>query len=92
VVFNEERKEISVFVLNCAQEDDLEVSFDFRSFGSVRPLEHVVLNGPDLAAVNSFEKPEKVKPGMMEISNEESAQIQVVLRRLSWNMIRFIVR
>lgn len=92
VVFNEERKEISIFVLNCAQEDDLEVNFDFRSFGPVRPLEHVVLNGSDLAAVNSFEEPEKVKPGVMEISKEESAQIQVVLRRLSWNMIRFMIR
>ncbi|NLW47975.1 MAG: alpha-N-arabinofuranosidase [Firmicutes bacterium] len=89
VVFNEVTQEISVFALNCAQEDDLEVNFDFRSFGSVRPLEHVVLNGSDLAAVNSFEEPEKVKPNILKISGAEVKQISVVLPKLSWNMIRF---
>ena len=91
VVFNEEREEISVFILNCDQQEDLRLDLDSRSFGSVKPLEHVVLNGPDLTAANSFAEPAKVKPVKMEISGAAADQIQVVLPKLSWNMIRLVI-
>lgn len=45
VVLNQETNEISIFVLNCDQNEDMEMDLDFRSFGSVAPLEHVVLDG-----------------------------------------------
>ncbi len=89
VVFNEETKEISVFILNCDLGEDVEITLDFRSFGSVQPLEHVVLNGSDLGATNSFTEPNKVKPGKLEVSGVRANQLPVVLPKLSWNMLRF---
>ena len=91
VVYNEERSEIAVFVLNCDQTDSVEVSFDFRSFGGVKPIEHVILDGSDLRAVNSFAEPEKVKPRSLPIEAIQAGLIQVILPKLSWNMLRFSI-
>ncbi len=92
VVYNREAGEVSVFVLNCDQAEDVAVAFDFRSFGAVRPIEHLVLDGPDLAAVNDFGAPERVKPRQTSVEAAESARPQALLPRLSWNMLRFAVR
>ena len=92
VVFNQEANQVSIFVLNCAQEDDVEVALDFRSFGSVIPLEHVVLDGPDPAAANSFAEPERVKPRNVTLAGSGTAQLKVGLPKSSWNMLRFAVR
>ena len=61
-VYREEEGEVDVFVLNCAQEEEVELSLDFRSFSAVMPQEHLVLTGPDLEAVNCFAEPHKVVP------------------------------
>jgi len=55
-------------------------------------LEHVVLNGSDLEAVNSFAEPEKVKPGKLKISGDKANQLPVILPKLSWNMLRFKIQ
>lgn len=89
VVFDQPAGEVSVFILNCDQQEDVQVMLDFRSFGSVRPLEHIVLNGPDLSAVNSFAEPEKIIPRSLSISGNNAARHSVVLPKLSWNMLRF---
>lgn len=91
-VYQEEKDAINIFILNCDQTDDVEVAFDFRSFGKVTLLEHVVLNGPDLSAVNSFEAPETVKPHNQPVNSQPSAQQQVILPKLSWNLLRFSTR
>lgn len=89
VVLNKETDEIRIFILNCDQQDDLEITFDFRSFGSVTPIAHIVLNGPDLLAVNSLSEPEKVKPHQKSISGKGANQLPVIVPKLSWNMLRF---
>jgi alpha-N-arabinofuranosidase len=92
VVFNRETGEISVFALNCDQEESVELSLDFRSFGKVTPLEHQVMDGPDLTAVNSFSEPERVKPRIVAISGPSGNIARVVLPKLSWNMLRFAAK
>lgn len=88
VVLNQEMDEISVFILNCDQED-IEISMDFRSFGFIKPIEHMVLYGEDLSASNSFEEPEKVKPKSAGLPGYNATIFPVVLPKLSWNMLRF---
>lgn len=88
-VYREEEEEVAVFVLNCAQEEAVELSLDFRSFTAVNPLEHLVLNGPDLKAVNSFAEPDKVVPRPLALPNGEGKLITVELPCLSWNVLRF---
>jgi alpha-N-arabinofuranosidase len=92
VVLNRETNEISIFVLNCDQNEEVEMDLDFRSFGSVAPLEHVVLDGSDPAAANSFEEPERVKPRNVAIDGQEVMRLNVVLPKLSWNMLRLAIR
>jgi alpha-N-arabinofuranosidase len=88
VVLNQEMDEISVFILNCDQED-IEISMDFRSFCFIKPIEHMVLYGEDLSASNSFEEPEKVKPKSAGLPGYNATIFPVVLPKLSWNMLRF---
>jgi len=90
-VLDKATNEIRIFILNCDQPDDVEIMFDFRSFGPVTPLEHIVLNGPDLLAVNSFSEPEKVKPHHQPISGNGSNQLPVIAPKLSWNVLRFSI-
>lgn len=92
VVYNQEKEEVGIFVLNCDQEEDVQVCLDFRSFGTVRPLEHVVLDGIDSLAANSFQEPEKIKPRNLSISGNNTSQLEVRLPELSWNMVRVSVR
>ncbi|HBE79446.1 MAG TPA: alpha-N-arabinofuranosidase [Firmicutes bacterium] len=92
VILNQETNEVSIFVLNCDQNEDVEMDLDFRSFGAVAPLEHVVLDGPDPAAVNSFEEPERVKPRNVAIDGQDETRPKVVLPKLSWNMLRLAIR
>jgi alpha-N-arabinofuranosidase len=86
---NREAEEISGFALNCDQDEPVELSLDFRSFGNVTPLEHQVMDGSDLTAVNSFNDPEKVKPHTVAIPGQSGNMISVILPKLSWNMLRF---
>jgi alpha-N-arabinofuranosidase len=92
VVYNREAKEVSMFILNCNQHEDVEVTADFRSFGAIVPLEHVILNGSDLSAVNSAVEPDRVKPRNVSISGTGTNEIGAILPSLSWNMLRFSVK
>jgi alpha-N-arabinofuranosidase len=92
VVYNREAKEVSMFILNCDQHEDVEITADFRSFGSITPLEHVILNGSDLSAVNSFVEPDKVKPRNVPFLETGNSEIKAKLPSLSWNMLRFSVK
>lgn len=92
VVWNREKEEICVFALNCDQQEDVELSLDFRSFNAIRPLEYMVLDGPDPMAKNSFAEPEKIKPRPATVSEPDGGFVTVILPKLSWNMMRFAVR
>lgn len=89
VVHNREKKDISLFVLNCSLEEAVEVKVDFRSFGQVVPIEHWILDGEDLSAVNSFETPERVRPRRVEMAGIKTERIEIVLPKSSWNVLRF---
>lgn len=88
-VYREEEGEVNVFVLNCAQEEEVELSLDFRSFSAVMPQEHLVLTGPDLEAVNCFAEPHKVVPEPLALPQGDTKIMTVRLPRVSWNVLRF---
>ena len=88
-VYNGEDGSINVFILNYDNADNIELTMDFRSFGSVKLVEHVVLDGTDLFAINSFDKPDKVKPRNMKLEGTEGCVTKTILPKMSWNMLRF---
>lgn len=42
-VYKEESKELTLFVVNCNIEEDVELTADLRGMGNCRLLEHIVL-------------------------------------------------
>ena len=79
---------LTVFCLNIGEED-MPLEIDLRSFGKVRMTEHLVLNGDDLNAVNTFDNPNAVTVKEAEREKEPADSFSLNLPRLSWNIYRF---
>ncbi|WP_160671828.1 alpha-N-arabinofuranosidase [Clostridium sp. C8-1-8] len=86
--YNKEDNTVTIFALNCDQTDDVELSAELRSFGALKVIEHVVLDGPDLNAKNTFDNPDNVKPRNVTVPEIKDSSLNIVLPKLSWNMIR----
>ncbi|HUC94063.1 MAG TPA: alpha-L-arabinofuranosidase C-terminal domain-containing protein [Paenibacillus sp.] len=84
-VYNEETNSVTVFMVNCDRKDDILTSFDLRSFGNVRLIEHRSLGGDDLFATNTYDHPECVVPQPVPTGSGDEALIP----KSSWNMLRF---
>ncbi|AEJ61025.1 alpha-L-arabinofuranosidase domain protein [Spirochaeta thermophila DSM 6578] len=88
--YDEASGDITVFVLNTSQDVPVKVELDFRSFDGVSFAEHIVLDGPDLHAINTFEEPDKVHPRREKrVEPMKTDVFSVTLPRLSWNVLRF---
>lgn len=88
-VHNEETSELTIFAVNRHLGDALPLEMDLRSFGGFQIKEHIVLEHDDLKASNTLENPDRVKPhsaGNAKISS--NGQIEAVLGKASWNVIR----
>jgi alpha-N-arabinofuranosidase len=64
---------------------------DLRSFGSVRVLEHIVLEHDDLKATNTAANPNNVKPHNGGNASADGSKLTALLPRASWNVIRLKV-
>jgi alpha-N-arabinofuranosidase len=89
VIYDEEEETITLFVLQRDTQKSVDIELDFRSFGKLSMIEHVILDGPDIYASNSFEEPEKVKPRKLSVDSTAQSLFTIELPRLSWNMLRF---
>ncbi len=83
VIYNEEADEVRIFVLNCEQEEDVELNICLQGYGDKKVKEHLVLNGNDYEIRNTFEEPDNV--GMKKLSVKDNSS--VILPKLSWNVI-----
>jgi len=90
-VYDAEKGNVNLFVLNCDQNEDINLSVNLRSFGDAEIIGHVVLDGPDMYAANSFKEPYKVMPREVQVNRERGNEFTVNLPKLSWNMIRFSI-
>lgn len=83
-ILNEKETEITVFALNVNMENSeiLNLEFDYN----IEFIEHKVLDGNDLNAINTFEKPDAVKPRLVDRGSNPNA---IVLPKCSHNVIRF---
>ncbi len=90
-VHNEARNEIAIFAVNRSLTDKLLLQMDFRSFGAVALIEHLVLEHDDLKAVNTAEA-QAVKPHAGGSSAVEDRTVKASLSAASWNVIRLKVQ
>lgn len=86
--YDEKDKKVTLFILNC-NDEPVEFSLDLRSFGKTVMEEHIVMDGADLFAKNTFEQPDLVKPrNILPIASQADVYV-MNLSKLSWNVVRF---
>lgn len=72
---DEEKKQLSVFVVNRSEKDALETTITLDSGQFAGPVQAYVINGPDIKAVNSFEHPDTVNVRKTEVRVERNALV-----------------
>lgn len=86
-VWQEEKEELTLFLVNRNLERPVELSLDIRSFPQYQVLEHIVLESPDLKAVNSASG-ESVRPEKRAGTHVTDGCVEELLAPASWNVIR----
>ena len=87
-VYNEEKEELTIFAVNRNLEEDVELTTDVRSFEGYRILEHIVLEHPDLKAVNGLGQENVVPANADSRSSLDGGVLTSILHAASWNVIR----
>ncbi|WP_347549137.1 alpha-N-arabinofuranosidase [Pseudalkalibacillus hwajinpoensis] len=86
-VYNEEKDEVTVFMVNKHLEEAITVSSDVRSFEGYRLVEHIVLENDDLKAINTASE-QAVAPHRNGESALENGILEARLSKTSWNVLR----
>ena len=79
---------LTIFAINRDLSEDMLLEGDLRAFGSLRPVEHIVLHHDDVKAVNTEENPHEVFPAQGALPVLDGGKMAVQLPALSWNVIR----
>ncbi len=87
--YEEETGNLNLFIMNCDLEADAEASLDLRSFGRLKALGQTVLYHDDYFAGNTFEEEFKVVPQDVELSDPVNGKLKVIIKKHSWNVLRF---
>ncbi len=83
----DEAGNVTIFAVNRDLEESCALDCDLRSFGSFSGMTHSVLHHDDMKAVNTEDKPDTVKPVMVEAPVPGEP---IVLPAASWNVIRLL--
>lgn len=86
-VLNEEKEELTIFVVNRNIEEDHNLVVDLRSLEGYSVLEKIELISDDLKAENSL-LCEKIKPVHSKNVKLEGGTMETVLKKASWNVLR----
>jgi alpha-L-arabinofuranosidase len=87
-VVNEEKEELTIFAINKAVGDSLQLECDIRSFKDYKIKEHIVLESDDIYAVNTESNPNRVVPHNRGNASIIEGCLSAQLSKLSWNVIR----
>ena len=88
---DEKANALTVFVLNANLSAEVSLGLDLRSFGKIEMTGRSVLAGPDLGAVNTFERPNAVVPADVAVERGSEGTFSPILAPASWNVFRFSV-
>lgn len=86
-VYNENQEEIAIFAVNRNLEEAISFTCDCRSFGKYEVFEHITLECDDLKKVNDAHN-RPVTPTYSSESKMIGQQLESVLHKASWNVIR----
>jgi Alpha-L-arabinofuranosidase len=88
-VYNEEKQEVTIFAVNRSLIEDLTLECNVQSFAGYRVAGHIVLENPDLQAVNTLES-SPVVPHDSGSSVLDGGMLTSMLHKTSWNVIRLV--
>ena len=86
-VWDEENGKLTIFAVNRNLDEDVEFECDVRSFGGMKKAEHIVMEDYELDEVNSPDN-EKVRPKLKETITFDNGQLNMKLKKASWNVMR----
>lgn len=81
---------VTVFCVNRDMNEDYTLEIDLRSFGHLRPAEHILLHHDDVKAVNTENDPDNVSPVAGPGGVIDGGKAVIRVPALSWNVIRFV--
>ena len=87
-VANESSGGLTLFALNRDLEQAMEVAVEARGFSGLRLAEAWQLRDDDLAAVNTKEAPDRVRPTTLEAA-VDGDRLRLNLAPASWNVVSF---
>ncbi len=87
-VHNEEKGEVTLFVLNRSLEEDIELACDLRTMNVTAAMEHIALEGYDMKQTNSPQA-ETVRPSVRPTPKLDGGMLSLKLDKASWNVLRF---
>lgn len=87
--YDEESGEIAVFAANCDMDEDACLTLELRSFGELAPIGWRELYDEDPYARNTFEDEFRVAPREKPLPELTDGKLSVVLKKHSWNVLRF---
>lgn len=88
-VYNEEQKEITVFAMNCEMQEDVKLRLSFEGFGSMEGIVWRELYDDDPYAKNTFDEEFRVVPKEKELADVPDGITEVILKKHSWNVLRW---
>lgn len=86
-VYNNEKEELTLFLVNKHLSDNIILRSDLRSFSDYEIVEHIALENVDLKAVNTAYR-QPVKPQQKKSSELVDGVLKTNLSKASWNVIR----
>jgi len=87
-VLDQEQEELTIFAVNRGQSGPLLLEGDLRGIAGYMVTEHLILEHSDPDASNTAEQPNNVVPHSKGDAKLADGCLQVLLPRLSWNVIR----
>ena len=79
---------LTLFALNRALTEPLELAVDLRSFGPLKVSDWSVLREDDLSAINTATEPNRVCPKPAQGAVVDRGHLRATLQPASWNVIR----
>ncbi len=89
-VYNEEKKEVTIFAVNRNTEHQIDFCADLHSFNKAAVLEYQAMEGKEMKIFNTLQK-EVVKPFNKQTYTMDQGFFETKLEPASWNVIRFDV-
>jgi len=88
-VENEEKDELTIFAVTKDMNEDIQTVFSLQGYEDYKPVEHIIMQNSNGKTVNTINNPNMVIPTSRPLPKIDNGVIEVLLAKLSWNVLRF---